>query len=331
MTGLRGATSRPDSLKVVVAEFLHEEALELLARSSRLEYDPDLHLRPEELARTLQDADGLIVRNQTWVSTELVAGSKLRVVGRIGVGLDNLDMPALRAAGIIATYAPGSNATSVAEYVIGAVLSLARRLPEVSAGVHQGGWDRRASIGIEIQGRTLGIIGLGDIGSRVARRAVAMGMRVLATDPALGPTSFAVQELGASLVPLPQLLAESDVVSLHTPLLESTRGLIGSAELASMKPGAWLINSARGGIVDEQALSRALREERLGGAALDVRDPEPPGPQDPLAGMPNVLLTPHIAGVTEESMRRACLHVAEDVLRVLDGESPQSEVPAGTA
>lgn len=328
MTELAGDKGGSATRKVVVCEFLHEEALELLARNSRLEYDPDLHLRREELTRTLQDADGLVVRNQTWVSGDLVAGSKLRAVGRIGVGLDNLDLPFLRAAGITATYAPGSNATSVAEYAIGAVLLLSRRLPEVSAGVHRGGWDRQGSIGIEIQGKTLGIIGLGDIGTRVARRAVAMGMKVIATDPALGPTSFGVQELGADLVPLPQLLAESDFVSLHTPLLESTRGMIGSEALALMKPGACLINSARGGIVDEQALARALREKRLAGAALDVRNPEPPGPQDPLAGMPNVLLTPHIAGVTEESMRRACLHVARDVVRILDGAKPQSEVPA---
>jgi D-3-phosphoglycerate dehydrogenase len=314
--------------KVVVSEFLHREALDLLARGTLLHYDPELHGRPAQLRAALEDADALVVRNQTKVTGALVAGTRLRCVGRVGVGLDNLELRALREAGVAVTWAPGSNATSVAEYVIGAMLALARLFPETSPRVHAGSWDRQAAIGFELAGKALGIVGLGDIGGRVAHRAAALGMRLLASDPALRADSPVVKEHGATLLPLPELLAAADVVTLHAPLLPSTRGLIGGDTLPLMKRGAYLLNTARGGLVDERALAAALREGRLAGAALDVRDPEPPGPGDLLAGLPNVLLTPHIAGVTEESMRRACLHVAEDVLLVLGGEAPHSEVPA---
>jgi D-3-phosphoglycerate dehydrogenase len=314
--------------KVVVSEFLHREALDLLARGTLLHYDPELHGRPGELHAALEEADALVVRNQTKVDGALVAGTRLRCVGRVGVGLDNVDLPALREAGVTITWAPGSNATSVAEYVIGAMLALARLFTETSPQVHAGRWDRQAAIGFELAGKALGIVGLGDIGGRVARRAAALGMQLLASDPALRSDSRVVREHDVTLLSLPELLAAADAVTLHAPLLPSTRGLIGLDSLALMKSGAYLINTARGGLVDEQALAAALRDGRLAGAALDVRDPEPPGPNDPLTGLPNVLLTPHIAGVTEESMRRACLHVAEDVLLVLSGEEPRSEVPA---
>lgn len=317
--------------KIVVSEFLHQDALDLLARRAQLAYDPDLHAKPGELKAALAGAAALVVRNQTRVTGRLLQGTSLQAVGRVGVGLDNLDLTALRAAGVTVTWAPGSNATSVAEYVIGAMLTLARLFPQTSSKVHAGQWDRQSAIGFELQGRTLGIVGLGDIGSRVGRRAAALGMRLLASDPALAPEAPILAELGVTLVPLPELLASADVVSLHTPLLPSTRGMIADETLALMKSGSYLINTARGGLVDESALARALREGRLAGAALDVRDPEPPGANDQLAGLANVLLTPHIAGVTQESMRRACTHVSEDVLRVLSGQAPMSEVPQGAA
>jgi D-3-phosphoglycerate dehydrogenase len=313
--------------RVVVSEFLLQEALDVLAQTCSVHYDAELHSRPDDLRSVLQGADALVVRNQTRVTGELLSGSRVAVVGRVGVGLDNLELPALRAAGITVTWAPGSNATSVAEYVIGAMLARARTFPETSAKVHAGRWDRQSAIGFELEGKALGLVGLGDIGRRVARRAAALGMRLLSSDPAVAPDGPVAREYGAHVLPLPELLATADIVSLHAPLLPSTRGLIGPKTLPLMKRGAYLINTARGGLVDEAALSAALREGRLAGAALDVRDPEPPGPSDPLAGLPNVLLTPHIAGVTNESMRRACLHVAEDVLRVLAGEAPRSEVP----
>lgn len=317
--------------KVVVAEFLHPAALELLAENCRLEYHPELFRRPGELRAALIDADGLVVRNQTMVTGALVAGTRLRVVGRVGVGLDNLELPALRAAGLTVTFTPGANAVSVAEYTLGAMVALARRFPEISPQVHSGQWNRQASIGFELAGKALGIIGLGDIGGKVARLGSALSMRLLATDPAVTPDAPLVRELGVEMLPQQELLSEADVVSLHVPLLESTRGLIDRQALAQMKQGAYLVNSARGGVVDEAALAEALLEGRLSGAALDVRETEPPARDDPLAGVRNVLLTPHIAGVTEESMVRACLRVVRDVLRVLGGQAPESEAPTQDA
>ena len=316
--------------KIVVSEVLHEDALELLAARSTLLYDPDLHARPDELRSLLGDAAALLVRNRTKVDGALLEGSAVEVVGRVGVGLDNIAVDELRRSGVRVTWAPGTNAASVAEYVVGAMLSLARLFLVASPVLHAGEWRRQEAIGFELQGKTLGIVGLGDIGSRVARRAAALGMRLLASDPVVGPNSFAVQELGIELVPLEVLLRSADVVTLHTPLLPSTRGMIGTDTLPVMKEGAYLINTARGGLVDEAALAEALGRGKLAGAALDVRDPEPPGLDDPLAGLSNVLLTPHIAGVTEESIRRASMLVAGDVLRVLAGERPQSEVPAAS-
>ncbi|MEX2536648.1 MAG: hydroxyacid dehydrogenase [Trueperaceae bacterium] len=325
MSEPRGRSSQ----KVVVSEFLHEAALQLLGAGGGLHYDPELYARPDELRAALQDAGALLVRNQTKVTRSLLEGTRVAAVGRVGVGLDNIELPAVQQAGVTVTWAPGTNATSVAEYVIGSMLSLARNFLVASPKLHAGEWDRQAAVGFELQGKTLGIVGLGDIGGRVARRAQVLGMRIVASDPLVGPNSSAVQEFGVELLTLEELLAASDVVSLHAPLLPSTRGMIGQRALASMKPVAYLINTARGGLVDESALAQALKAGQLAGAALDVRDPEPPGSNDPLAGLPNVLLTPHIAGVTEESTKRACLHVAEDVLRVLAGERPLSEVPAG--
>ena len=317
-------------MKVIVPEFIHPEALELLQSNADTHVDPELYRRPAALAAAMPGAQGLIVRNQTRVDAALLEHAlELKVVGRVGVGLDNLDLPALQARGVTTTWAPGTNAVSVAEYVLGAMLELLRRFGPISQQLHQGSWDRRAAIGSEVFGKTLGILGLGDIGSRLAKRARAFGLQVMASDPQLHKSSFAVQEYGVVLTEAEVLLGDSDIISLHTPLLPSTHHLIDEAALALMKPSAFLINTARGGLIDETALATALRQGRLAGAALDVREQEPPGEDDPLRGLDNVILTPHMAGVTEESMRRASLHVVNDVLRVLAGERPVSPVPAG--
>ena len=314
---------------IVVSEYIHEDALGGLEPLG-LHYDPKLFGDRAALTKLLHDADALVVRNQTRVDGALVKNaSKLKVVGRIGVGLDNLELPVLRERNITVTWAPGTNAVSVAEYVLGVMLTFSRAFTRVSAELHQGRWDRQAAIGTELYGKTLGIVGLGDIGSRLAKRAGALGMRVLASDPVVHGSSFAVQEYGLELTPLETLLERADFVSLHAPLLPSTKNMIDAAALARMKPTAFLINTARGGLVDEAALADALRNGRLAGAALDVRVKEPPPENDPLQGLDNLILTPHIAGVTEESNRRASLHVAEDVRRVLAGQKPLSEVPRG--
>ncbi|MDF1523108.1 MAG: hydroxyacid dehydrogenase [Trueperaceae bacterium] len=312
---------------VVVSEWIDGAALERIAARHELVYDPQLHADVPALHAALADADAWVVRNQSRVDrAALAVAPGLRVVGRVGVGLDNLDLTALRERGVAVTWAPGTNAASVAEYVLGALVHLWRRFDGATEHVRGGGWDRPAFMGREAFGRTLGLIGLGDIGARVARRARAFGLEVVASDPALHDASFAVQELGVALLPVDELLARSDAVSLHVPLVPGTRGLIDAEALARMRPDALLVNTSRGGLIDEAALATALREGRLGGAALDVRDHEPPGDGDPLAGAPRLLLTPHVAGVTVESNARASRHVADEVLRALAGEGLRTPV-----
>lgn len=313
-------------MKVVISEYVHDEAVALLRDHHSVHYDPELFKDDTALQDALADAHAWIVRNQTRV-TGREHTPNLQVVGRVGVGLDNLDLPALRERAIVVTWAPGTNAVSVAEYVIGAMLSVTRRFDAISRDVHGGTWNRQAAMGGELYGQTLGIVGLGDIGTRLAKRAAAFGMNVIASDPAVHPSSFGAQEYGVTLVSLNDLLTQSDVISLHTPLLPSTRHLIAENTLAQMKPTALLINTARGGLIDEAALAAALADNHLGGAVLDVREQEPPGDADPLRGLDNVILTPHVAGVTHESNRRASFHVARDVLRVLRGDKPVSAVP----
>lgn len=326
MSGGRGRTRA--AARVVASELLPAEARALLEDLGPLHYRDDLHADAPALRAALGSAEALVVRNQTRVDAALLDHApRLRVVGRVGVGLDNLDLGALRERAITVTWAPGTNAVSVAEYVLGALLTLYRRFESVSSELHAGRWDRRAATGIEAHGRVLGVVGLGDIGARVARRALAFGMSVVATDPVRFGSSFAVQEYGVPLLPFEELLACADAVTLHVPLTPDTRHLIGAPQLDRMRPGAILVNTSRGGLVDEAALAAALRAGRLGGAALDVRAHEPPGDGDPLRGIPNVLLTPHVAGVTEASLLRAATHVARDVVRVLRGEHPLSPAP----
>ncbi len=314
--------------RIVVAEFLPEAALALLREAGEVVGGPDLHARRPELLELLHDAEALVVRNQTRVDTHLLEGApRLRVVGRVGTGLDNFELAALRERGVTLTYSPGANAASVAEYVMGAVLTVYRRFVPVAAAVAAGGWDRQAATGRELVGGVMGIVGLGDIGARVARRARAFGMTVVATDPYLHEASPAVQENGVTLLPLEALLERSDVVTLHSPLSPATRHLLGEEQLALMRPGSLLVNTGRGGLLDEPALARALRRGRPAAAVLDVRDPEPPGEDDPLRGAPNLLVTPHVAGVTEQALERGACHVARDVVRVLSGRPPVSAVP----
>ncbi|MEJ2291752.1 MAG: NAD(P)-dependent oxidoreductase, partial [Deinococcales bacterium] len=236
--------------RIVVAEFLPEAALALLRDAGEVVAGADLHARRADLLEQLADAEALLVRNQTRVDAELLAAApRLRVIGRVGAGLDNFDLGALRERDIVLTCSPGANAASVAEYVLGAILTVYRRFGSVASQAAAGLWDREAATGREAYGKVLGIIGLGDIGARVAVRAKAFGMTLLATDPHLHPASFAVQEHGVTLVPLEALLERSDVVTLHPPLTPGTRHLIGPREVALMKRGALLINTGRGGLV----------------------------------------------------------------------------------
>lgn len=313
---------------VVVSEWIDEAALERLREHHEVVADVTLHADRGRLLAALGEAEALVVRNQTRVDAPLLdAAPRLRVIGRVGVGLDTIDVAAARARDVVVSWAPGTNATSVAEYVIGAVIALVRRFGPATEHVGAGGWQRQAFMGREVAGATLGIVGLGDIGARVARRAHALGMRLLGADPVVHESSAAVQEFGVELVTFEALLERSHALTLHVPLTATTRDLIDARALGSMRRGASLVNTARGELVDEAALADALRSGQLGGAALDVRRSEPPAAPDPLAGCPNLILTPHVAGVTAEANARASSHAVDEVLRVLRGERARTPAP----
>lgn len=292
--------------KVVVSEFLPETHLERLRRRFVVVYDPDLYKDRRRLLEELSDAAAIFVRNRTRIDNELLASApELRVVGRLGVGLDNIDLGGCAAAGVTVIPAVGANAVSVAEYVIGAILVLLRGVYDMTSSMVAGEWPRQGhAFGHELLGKTLGLIGLGSIARQVAVRAAAFGMGIVAFDPYLPDDDAAWGSVGK--VGLETLLATSDVVSLHVPLGEGTGNLIDAAALALMKPTAVLVNTSRGGIVDETALAAALREGSIAGAALDVFSAEPLGPEPAatFAGVPNLVLTPHLAGNTEEAVDR---------------------------
>ena len=302
-------------MKILITEFMDESAVASLADQFETHHDATLVDRRAELLERLKDVDALIVRNRTQVNAEILAAApNLKVVGRLGVGLDNIDMPACKARNVEVIPATGANALAVAEYVIATAMMLLRGAYLSSAAVSAGQWPRGPlSNGREIGGKVLGIVGFGDIGRLVARLAQGLGMRVVASDPMIDTAAPVWKETGVSFRTLDELLVESDVISLHVPLVAETRNLINAARLAMMKTDAVLINSARGGIVDEVALSAALRAQKLGGAALDVFEDEPLKAGSTLADCPNLLLTPHIAGVSAEANIRVSSMIAERV------------------
>ncbi|MBV8850007.1 MAG: hydroxyacid dehydrogenase [Methylobacteriaceae bacterium] len=304
---------------IVISEFMDEAAVDDLRRDFSVRYDKGLVDRPEELAGLMRDARALIVRNRTQVRGPLLeAGARLDAIGRLGVGLDNIDTEACAARGIAVLPATGANDVSVAEWVIAAMLILIRGAYAASADVLAGKWPRERLIGGEIFGRTLGLIGFGSIARETAGRARSLGMRIIATDPFIGADAPAWTKHDVERVDLDALLAKTDAVSLHVPFTAETRNLIDAKRLARMKQSAILLNAARGGVVDEAALADALKAGRIKGAALDVFAEEPLRAGSPLAEAPNLLLTPHIAGVTEESNVRVSAVTARNVRRALN-------------
>jgi (S)-sulfolactate dehydrogenase len=306
--------------RIVISEFMDASAVAALRGRFEVDYRPELVDDPAALSAALATAQAWIVRNRTQVRGPLLAAAaRLGVVGRLGVGLDNIDLAACEARGIRVIPATGANAEAVAEYVVAVSLMLLRGAYYASAEVASGRWPRAAlSEGREAGGKAMGVVGFGSIGRATAAKAAALGMRILAHDPQVPATDPAWREARTEPVSLDALLARSDVVSLHVPLVPATRGLIGAERLARMKPGAILVNTARGGIVDEAAVAAALREGRLGGAALDVFDSEPLAAGSPLADAPRLILTPHVAGVTVESNERVSSLIASRVAEALD-------------
>jgi (S)-sulfolactate dehydrogenase len=305
--------------RILITEFMDAPAVALLQQAHEVRYDPQGVDQPEALLQAVADVDALIVRNRTQVRGELLqAMARCKVVGRLGVGLDNIDVPACQARGMHVIPATGANALSVAEYVVCTAMLLLRGAYQSQAAMVQGQWPRNAlSSGREIHGKTLGLIGYGSIGQLTARLAQALGMRVQAHDALMAPDHPAFASTGVTALSLDTLLASSDVISLHVPLLPSTQHVINAARLAQVKPGAVVINSARGGVVDEAAVVAALRSGHLGGAALDVFEQEPLKSGALFADCPNLVLTPHIAGVSLESNERVSELIARKVLEVL--------------
>jgi (S)-sulfolactate dehydrogenase len=306
--------------KVVVSEFLPDPHLDHLRQSFDVVYDPDLYADRDRLLAELAGTVAILIRNRTLIDPGLlVAAPDLRVVGRLGVGLDNIDTEACLRAGVTVIPAVGANAVSVAEYVIGAMLVLVRRVYEMTPSMVAGEWPRQGhAFGHELLGKRLGLIGLGSIARQVAVRAAAFGMGIIAYDPLLPEEDRAWDTVDK--VDLETLLTTSDVVSLHVPLGDQTRHLIDAGALALMKPTTVLINTSRGGIVDETALAAVLRDGALAGAALDVFATEPlgPGPAAIFAGVPNLVLTPHLAGNTEESVERVASTIVAAVIEAVE-------------
>ncbi len=305
---------------IVITEFLYESALRGLTETHDVHYGPDLVDRREELLAALGEARAVIVRNRTWVNQELLdAAPRLQVVGRVGVGVERIDRDACAARGVEVCPAYGANAITVAEYTIAALLLAWRRAFLASSRVIDGDWPREAMIGRDLAGKTLGLIGFGNIGRAVAKRARAFDMTVIASDPYIPPEQSAWDEFGVRKVSLESVLDESDAISLHAPLTEETRHIIDAAAIARMKPGALLINTSRGGTIDEAAMIAALHTGKLGGAVIYVFEREPLTAETgaDFAAVPNLILTPHVAGLTEESNLRVSSVTAANVMRVL--------------
>jgi D-3-phosphoglycerate dehydrogenase len=304
-------------VRVLVTEKLSEAGLELLRRDLQVDVRPEL--ATDGLASAIAPYDALVVRSQTAVDAEVIAAAEhLKVIARAGIGLDNVDVDAATRRGVMVVNAPQSNIVSAAEHTVALLLAQARRIPEANDALKHGRWERARFEGVELQGKTLGIVGLGRVGALVAHRAAAFGMRIIAFDPYV-PKERA-REMGIELMPtLEALLVQSDVLTIHLPRTPDTEGLIGERELALVKEGARLVNTARGGIVDEDALAKALEDGRLAGAALDVFATEP-ATSSPLFALPQVVVTPHLGASTAEAQEKAGTSVAEMVRLALSGE-----------
>ena len=311
---------------ILISENIRGAAVDALASRFEVETLPDLWKDPAELLKRVADVRALIVRNQTQVNAEMFAAAKkLVVVGRAGVGLDNVDVAAATKAGVQIACTPDQNAISVAELAIGLMLSLTRMIPAANEDTKAGNWNRQRFQGTELYGKTLGIVGAGKIGFLTARRAQALGMKVLAYDPFVSPDSVLLADLNARLVGLDELLSQSDVVSCHLPSTPATQGIFNAARFGMMKPTATFINTSRGEVVNEADLLEVLRAKRIGGAALDVRAKEPPQAGD-LEKLDNLILTPHTAALTAEAQHRVTESICDDVARVLDGKPARNPV-----
>jgi D-3-phosphoglycerate dehydrogenase len=315
--------SSPD---ILITEVMGGPPIEELKARYSVLVQADLWKSPDKIKALLPNCRALIVRNQTRVNADLLsAAHRLKVIGRAGAGLDNIELSAANAAGVVVASTPDQNSISVAELTLGMMLSLARPIPSAHQHAKGGGWERHRFFGTELFGKNLGVVGLGRIGVLSASRARAFGMNILAHDTYISPDSVAVTETRATLMDLNTLLAQSDFVSCHMPLTPQTRRFFNYERFCRMKPSAFFVNLSRGEVVEEAGLIRALEEKRIAGAALDVREQEP-APPSALSNMENVILTPHIAAFTHEAQVRVVAAVCQDVAAVLDGRAAKNFV-----
>ncbi len=306
------------TFRVLVTDDLSPEAVALLEEQDDISFDVIKGLSPAELAQHIGVYDGLIVRSSAKATAEVIAaGDNLRVIGRAGVGVDNIDLQAASERGVVVMNTPGANTVATAEHTMALLLSMCRHVPQAAASLRAGRWDRKLYKGVEMHGKTIGIVGLGRIGRRVARRCRSFGMTVICFDPYLSDER--AHEMHIERVSKDELLERSDFITLHAALTPKTRGLIDKEALAKMKPGVRIINAARGALIDEDALIDALQEGKVAGAALDVLLMEPPDPDNPLLHMDNVVVTPHLAASTEEAQREVGIQVASQVVDALRG------------
>ena len=311
-------------MKVLVAETIGKEGLDILSQYA--EVDVKTGLSPQELMSTVGEYEALVVRSQTKVTADVIrAGKKLMVIGRAGVGVDNIDVDEASVKAIVVVNAPTGNTVSAAEHTIGLMFSLARSIPQANGSLKSGKWRRNDFMGVELRGKTLGLVGLGNVGTEVARRARGLDMEVIGYDPFVSPEY--ARKLQVEPAALEHVLKHADFISLHVPLNDATRGIIGAKEIATMKPSAYIINAARGGLVDEEALVNAIHEKRLGGAAIDVFAEEPTT-SSILFGEERIIVTPHLGASTVEAQAMAARDVAEQIVTVLRGQPARYAVNA---
>ncbi len=309
-------------MKVLIADSIAREGIDILKGCA--EVDIKTNLKPEELVAVIGDYEGLVVRSQTQVTAEVIAaGAKLQVVGRAGVGIDNINLDEATRRGIVVVNAPTGNTVSAAEHTIALMLSLARHIPQAHNALKAGSWQRSKFMGTEVRGKTLGVLGLGNVGSEVARRAHGLEMRVIGSDPFISTDRAGTLQVG--LVPLKQLLQESDFITLHMPLTSKTKGMIGTKEIALLKPTVRIINCARGGLIDEALLAKAVVDGKIAGAAVDVFVEEPIL-SSPLFEHDEIIVTPHLGASTTEAQAMAARDVSEQVVALLSGEPARSAV-----
>jgi D-3-phosphoglycerate dehydrogenase len=313
------------AFRILVCDPIADDGVAALERAGA-DVDVRTGLSPEELRASVGGYDALVVRSETKVTKAVFeAAQRLQVVGRAGIGVDNIDLAAATEKGVVVVNAPTGNVISAAEHAIALMLSLSRHIPEANASLRSGKWERGRFQGIEVRGKTLGIVGLGQVGSEVARRARGLEMRVIAHDPFVPEERARV--LGVDVVPLEELIREADFITVHTTLSAGTKSLIGEPELRAMKPSARVINTARGGIIDEAALKQALDEGWIAGAAIDVFEREPVT-DHPLFASDKIVVTPHLGASTAEAQERVAVDVAEQIMLVLNGEPARYAVNA---